>query len=649
MTTLTKYKEDKLGEIESLAGEIIQTRLRVVEASQLADELKAETDQGLSLPYPEMALYYGKQRAILRGLTQSDVIYFDLPTSAEWSTKTNFTLPAKTQFGYIFVDSDGNDSKIVDPELYYLTRKKDTKTLSTIGKDSDAFSYPAVLDGYGQQITAVDEKKKSYEIALNFPATPGSLRIFYNAMEIGRDDGSGRIRPSQTYANPFVNAAVIYNEKVILNLVNPPEKGTKIKLVYDTYTGVDEFEENYEQVDFTLSQKVDFGQALELINVGQGVISEDLELLDMMYLRRKSDHQQAGIVQVLCEGLVANAKWDQKTGNPAEYLKITHDQFKALLGYLNPDISNDQTKSANPEITSNGRESGGSYPDIEASPFFPWTDGDYTESQPNTGNFVHSEEGTPKWSVHPDIKWQYGTAPASLGQTAQEDPGTFFAALNAINSFFGAGNNPVPADTGSSSMAGKSYAMVGGYVYEFDWYDAGEAPPFTKSAGSEYGCYYNDVQHLRNYHLTHLQNQCGLIAALGSKTNTIEPAKQPVDSQFITDTATFQTALDAFLAYHSAFDPISGRPAYATSQVATLKAATEPGAYLDQATVRIADLESTIGTATAGGYSKIIYDSCNMATHMDIGYLRDVIDELNSIQDLYSIITDTQNQYAMLP
>ena len=649
MTTLAKLKEDTLSDIESQAGEIVLTRYRAVEAAELSDEIKTETDQGLSSPYPVIALFYGKQRAIIRGLTESDVMYFDLPTVSEWSAGTNFTLPKKNKFGYLFVDMDGNDSKIYDPSLYYLTRKKD-KTLSTLEDDSDAFTYPSALEDYSQQKVAPDSITKRYEIPLNLPVVPGTLKVYYDGVEVGRDNGSGKIS-----GDVFRSATIDYNEKVILDFGAPPKKETVIGLVYDTYTGVDEFEKDYEQIDFTVTQKVDYGQALDLINPENEVINKGPELLSTMYLRRKTDHQQVGIIQIVCEGLGINTKWDPETGDPADYLKITHDQFKTLLGYLDPDISNDLTKSANPDIESTGRKddsySGGpfddKYPDIEASPFFPWTDGDYIGSAPYSENWVHLEESVPIWSVHSDIKWQYGTAPENLGDTAQYNPGTFLAGLTEIGDFSGSGNNPIPADTGSSSSAGKSYEMVGDYVHEFDWYDAGSAPPYTKDGGIEYSCYYNDLQHLKDDHLTHLQTQCGLIATLGDVSNTVDTGRQAGDTTFVTVTATFKTALDTFLSYHDAFNPITGRPTYDTGKITTLK--TAASTYNTTLATRVTDLDTVLGTATTSGYAKIIYDSCSMAVHMDIGYLRDVLDELNGIQDIYDGITDTQSQYALLP
>ena len=655
MTTLAEYKKEKYSEIESQANEIILTRLRVVEASQLADELKAETDQGLSSPYPETALYYGKQRSILRGLSESDVMSFDLPTVSEWSTLTGFTLPSRRQFGYIFVDPDGNDSKIYDPDLYYLTRKKSDKTLSTIEKDSDAFSYPATLYGYSQQTVAVNGETKSYEMFLNFPVTPGTLTVYQGEEEIGKDNGNGSISGSA-----FESATVLYEEKVILVFKTPIEKGTIIKLVYDTYAEVDKFEESYEQIDFTLSQKIDFGQALDLINLGAEVISKEPGMAETMYLRRKSDHRQMGIIQVVCEGLVATENWDPLTEDPEDYLRITHDQFKTFLGYLNPDISNDLTKSSNPEIESNGRKdesySGGTfdheYPDIEASPFFPYTDGNYIESSPYTGYFVHLEELDPKWSIHPDIKWQYGTQPSSLGETEQNDPNSVYNALFAIDNFSSSTTLTVPADTGSSSSAGYSYEMVGEYVYRFLWTEDPEFPgTFLKGEALWYSCRYNSLQLIvdGSSGLSNLLTQLNKVISLGDEANTIDTGRQAGDSQFVSDTIAFQAILDTFLTYHNAFDPITTRPTYDLTTFNALVTANHPNGYFTAVTDRLADLETVLGIPLVSGYSKIIYDSCNMATHMNLGYLREVIDELNSIQDLYTMITDAQNQYAMLP
>ncbi len=642
MTTIAKLKAEKLSDIESQVDEIIQTRYRVVEAVQLANEMKAKTDEGLSKPYHDMSLYYGRQRAILRGLTQSDIMNFDLPSVAEWTAGTGFTLPSVRKFGYQFVDADEKDSEIDDPSLHYLTRNKEKKILSTLDADSDAFSYPSPYENFSQKQVAMDSSRDTYKFVLNLPIVPNTLKVLHDGNQIGKDNGEGAV-PGTNFASSIVD----YDGTVTLKYRHKPNKGTEIKIVFDTYMELSEFEKSYDQIDFTLSQKVDFGQTLGIINIGAGLLEAPPELLDMFQLRRKSDHQIVGTIQVVCEGLMKNTTWDLKTGNPMLCLAITHEQFKTFLGYLSPDIDNDLNKSANPSIVSSGAPDGESYPNIEANPFFPYTDGTYIDKPPFTGNFVHTEEGTHKWSVHPDIKWQCGTAPAELGQKPQENPGTVLAALQAIRDFSGAGNNPIPPDIGNSTTLGNSYEMNGGFVWEYTW--GGPEPPYTKTEVGKYSCYYNAVQQLKVDHLVHLQTQCGLIATLGNKTNTIETDRQSGDSQFVTDTATFKSALDTFLSYHDAFDPLTTRPTYDMGQITLLQTATDPSGYLEQVTTRLNDLDTTLGTATTSGYAKIIYDSCNMAAHMGIGYLRDVIDELNSIQDLYSIITDFQDQYSLLP
>lgn len=567
MTTLIQEKTDRLSGLQSQTDEIIRTRLRIVEYAQLAGEIKEKTDQGLSMPYPKMSLFYGRQRAILRGLTQSDIIFFDLPTTEEWNRGETITYSTTTKFGFIFVDTEKNDSNIDNPSLYYLTKKKETNVLSTIEYDSDAFSYPVALDIAGKTI-------------------------------IG---------------------------------------------------GIEDFEKDYEQVNFTVSTKSYFGQTLNIMNIRPGVLSEGPGILSTMYLRRKSNHKKVGIVQIACEGLETNLSWNPLTWSPKNYLKITHSQFKNILGYLSPDSSNDLTKSSNPELMSTGRKVGVTYQDIEESPFFPCTDGNYIASPPYTGNFVHSEEGVPKWSVHTDIKWQFGTAPASLGEVTQHNPGTVIAALNAIVNFSDPGNNPIPNGYGGSSSSGSSYSMNGNYVWEYIWTVTAVDGVFAPDSGRKYACYYNDVQQLKDNHLLHIQTQCDLILSLGDQANTIEESRQSADSQFIADTTNFKTALDLFLSYHEAFAPLSGRPTYDTSNMVSLKTATNPGEYLSQVTGRLSDLNSVIGTATTSGYAKIIYDTCNIAVHREVGYLRDVIDELNSIQDIYNEIINLQEQYALFP
>ena len=125
-------------------------------------------------------------------------------------------------------------------------------------------------------------------------------------------------------------------------------------------------------------------------------------------------------------------------------------------------------------------------------------------------------------------------------------------ATEALEAFTDDSSNPIPVDSGSNISAGKSFEMVDSYVYEFEWTEDPENPgSYLKSEGSEYSCYYNAVQNLKDEHLDDLPAQI--------KTST------PFGADLI-------TALNNFLAYHEAFDPLS-RDLYDTSQMIDLKSA----------------------------------------------------------------------------
>lgn len=647
MTTIVEEKAQREQELKDAPAMVVAVRLEVIQKVELADEMKDETDNGLTDPYPVMALFYGKQRSLLRGLTLSDVIYFSLPSTTNWNDGTDFALPTKTQFGYEFFDTDGDPASIDDATKYYLAKKKTANTLCTLETDVEAFTAPLPVKNYNQVIAISDSVKTAYDFNLAMVPVPGSIKIYHGDTQIGQDDGAGNLTGTNItgstvgYTTPFT---------VDLNYSAAPAKDTIIKFVFDSYANVSEFTDNYEQVNFTLSTKsYGSGLTLKLLNIAAAVLDERPALLHRMILRRKSDHQDVGTVMITCEGLTVNSSWNHLTGDPEDVTILDHDGFKTLLGYLT-DTSSDLAKSADPYTASSGRKDGSSYPDIEKNPMFPATDGEYTGKTAFKGNHVHEENSVAVWAVNSDIKWQYGTKPSSLASTAQNNPDTVKTALDAINNFSSANPTTIPADTGNSSTLGYSYEMNGNYVWQYQWVDGGSGPPYIKTSVGEYSCYYNDVQHLKDNHLTHLQTQCAAIISLGDTTNTIETGRQSGDTQFITDTTTFKSALDTFLSYHNAFDPITSRPTYTTSQMTTLQsAANATNGYRKQAGDRITDLNSVIGTPETSGYSKKIYDSCNAAVRKDIGYVRDVIDRLNSIDDIYDLIDQQQTEYALYP
>ena len=646
MTTIAEEKAKREEELQNFPLMVRDVRMRVIEAAQLADEMKAVSDTGLSSAYPVISDFYGKQRAVLRGLSDSDVLSFTLPSVAQWTAPTDLAFPSETQFGYIFFDLTGVEDDIDDAYLYYLAKKTEGNILSSIEEDSDAFVAPTALQDFQHVVGLSDGVVTQYQFDLPLVPVPGTVKIYHGDSQIGQDNGSG----SLSGTNVAGSSTISYTSPFSVNLeyTTAPAKDTVISLIYDSYTNEAAFSDTYTQVDFTLSTKEYCGETLKLINIAADVLDERPVLLSTMTLRKKSDHQVVGTVLITCEGLQVNSSWNHLTGDPAETMQVSHSDFKTLLGYLEPDIDNDLTKSANPYIASSGKKVGETYPAIEASPFYPCTDGTYQGSDAYTGNYVHIEESVPIWSVHPDIKWQYGTAPSALGETSQENPGTFSAALAALAAYSDYTNNPIPDDTGSSTSAGYSYHMDSGYVMENTWEEDGENPgTYIITSTVEYTCLYNSIHHLRNDELDHIDTQLDKLITLGDVANTAETGRQSGDTQFFTDTSTFRTALDTFLTYHDAFDPLTSRPTYTTTKITDLK--TAGAAFSTSFNARVTDLDTVLGTAVTSGYAKVIYDSCNAAVNKDIGYLREVIDELNSIQDVYDMITQKQAEYAKYP
>lgn len=646
MTTITEEKINREQELIDAPNMIVDVRVKVIQAVELADEMKTATGVGLNNPYPEITEFYGKQRAILRGLTSSSVMKFNLPDAAQWNGSTAFTLPTKTLWGYEFYDTDGNPATLDNPDLCYLAKRIEGNIPCTIESDMGAFTAPVALLDYKQVIGRGDDSTTQYSFELSSVAVPGTIKIMHDDLQIGQDDGAGVLSGTN-----IINSTADYTTNaVVLEYSEAVEQGVTIAFVFDSYSNESGFTDTYNQVDFTLGSKsYGSGLTLDLISIASGVLDQRPALLETMLVRKKADHQPVGTLKIVCEGLKTDASWACLIDDPEDATLLSHSEFKSMLGYLNPDYADDLMKSANPYLFSSGRKDGDDYPDTEASPMFPCTDGDYTGSNAFTGNWVHYEDEVYEWSVHSDIKWQYGTEPENDGDKAQYDPESVLDALNAIAGFTGGSTDPIPNDTGSSASPGKSYEMNGNFVWVYTW--TGTAPSCTKDSGVEYSCYYNDVQHLKEDqdHLIHLQTQCGLIAELGDVSNAVDVSRQAGDTQFITDTATFKAELDKAVFYHDTFTPLTNRTEYVTTDITALQTATDPGGYLSTVTDRLNDLDSVIGTPTTGGYTKTIYDACNCAVNKDIGYVRAVLDKLNSIGDIYDLISKKQSEYTMFP
>ena len=655
MTTLVEAKQELSDKIKGNQSWIQQLRVQAVDSVELAEELRDASGIGLTDPYVEHCTFYGEQRALLRGLLTSDIIKFNLPTPASIEVDSDYTIPAingdtSATIGYRFFDMSGTLSIIDDPALYYLTKRKTLDTtdrLSTIADDIDGYLAPIAIPGINQKFSNASGLETNYTFSLIATPVKGTVDIYVDNVLAGSDNGSGIIS-----GGLLASGTVDYvTKEVVLVFNTEPETRAPLEARFDGYRDEDAFDVDWEQVDFTISSS-SFGPGgsltLKKVEIGVGVLDLTPKLLDTVILRRKDNHQQYGQLQVICEGLVLNDSWDHLLDDPEDMTELSHSDFADLAGFIDITKTDDVSISANPYISSSSKKVGSSYPDIELNPFWPSTDGTYQGEPPFPGNFVHIEDAVPKWSIHNDIKWVYGTAPASLGDTDQEDPATVTAAMTAASGFSSVEENPIPDDTGSSSSEGETYTLESGFVIEYVWTETEPLSGiFAPDSGSEFFCYFNDVANLRFDHLNHLKTQLEAVATLGNFTNTITPAQVTSDTAFFNELSQLITLINNVITYHNAFTPttpITGRPTYDTTDMDALVA----GSTLDVA-ARLTEITGIIGADHTEEYAKEIYDACNMATHRAIGYIRGAFKKFNSLLDIYEDTLKKQTDYALYP
>jgi hypothetical protein len=517
---------------------------------------------------------------------------------------------------------------------------------------------------------------------------PGMVSILVDGVLVGIDDGAGNIVDASGFTL-IDSGSVTYATGVVSVTFDAPQVlGELVSVRYDAIINLTEWEATYEQLSFTTSSTT-YGSSsqytLKLVDLLSGDIGTIPELLTQMKVRDKVDHSVLGTMIVMAEGLEANPSWDNETDPPEDATMVTHAEFKLLLGYMNPDTEDDIVKSADLNNVSNGQEDpADTYPNIELNPMFPATQGNHEALQPSgvgladafAGNYAHVEDrGSPevRWFVLTGIRFSYGTQPTAADLLAfpldppQNNPDAMDSGLQAIQDQSTAGTNPVPADVSDTTRYSLGAYTGGTYisptpasegsrsdnnrVYISTWTGGGGG--FVSSV--LYSCLWNDLQDLRTASdgVDFIKTQVDAIQALGNITNTIDN-RATEDDAIITDTATFETPLDAWLAYHlkSNYHPIDDRPS--SYVLTTFNDLVSPAAvYQADIIARLIDLDDVLGDPIVGGgvedYAKIMYDAANLAVNTDIGYMRRVLDKLDSIQALYDVITQSQQNYAAYP
>ena len=185
--------EQKKGEVkESIAGgpeNVVFSRIDICDQVQLADLMKAQftpyfrdtasqDSSGDSLH--NVCIKLAKQRALLQGAAVTDVINFDIGTTAQYTTSGTLSLPDftdssysnKTSFGFItlhdvnetggsvtlsstsnantsITDDDGNAIKyFTDFSKYFLTRSRANGEIISIDENTAPYMTPTISEPF---------------------------------------------------------------------------------------------------------------------------------------------------------------------------------------------------------------------------------------------------------------------------------------------------------------------------------------------------------------------------------------------------------------------------------------------------------------------------------------------------------------------
>ena len=218
---------------------------------------------------------------------------------------------------------------------------------------------------------------------------------------------------------------------------------------------------------------------------------------------------------------------------------------------------------------------------------------------------------------------------------------------------------------GTSDSVEPSWSRVNGATTS----DGGMVWTCRSDVSGEFACYYNQVQHLidQAFGIAYIQSQMDKLSALGAPTNTVDPSQQKSDDQFETDQETFETDLDGFVSSDhgttvtGGYNPLDsanrvggGGNDYPQAEIETnlAGAATTFQTDLD---ARVSEINSDVlgadvVSSTAGlDYARRLYNAVNKAVNFRTGYVREVKDKLATVETIYTLITQFQEDYASYP
>lgn len=679
MTRIEKKKEEIRQQINLNRMDIIAKRLAAIESAQLAEEIRGKTDEGIRKPYHNAAIYYGKQRALLRGCLESDLVHYDLPTVEEWNLPIDFSLPTTEKFAFQYIDSNGEFGTLANADQLYLTIDQEEGALATL-ENSAAYSLPTLFPAFEQVLAMGDGNKVELKAELFYHCSVNSLKLYIS------NKGSGKVPIAEgnetggltTTANGPLQSAIIQSGLVTVQFINPLAAGTRLIAVYDGYTDPAAVDERYQAVLFETSQENPTSEEeLSFIKLTTPVANAP-ELGDSFIVRKRENHQTVGTVQVICEGLQLNTNWDFQIDAADKAMTLSQKKFNQLLGWLNPAMAHDIARSSDPWVSSSGilvnKEGKSTYPDIELSPFFPATDGTYSGDAPFDGNLVHREDeydqesktmnNVAKWRVFSGLKWGYQTVSAETGNISIKDPASPLVGPGEIDPFEHSGkikqillDTTIPADKTDpppekilSYILKKEEEDSPQLIYEITETKNEEGKSSTVEA--EYSCYYNDMVRFVLSPMKAFQKRLNDLIALMEEEHDYSAVMSSglgsKDSDFLSDLENFKKGLGSKITnvetYHNAFNPLElvgeERSTYSTLSVTDLEnycKNTINAAYSS----RITDLKTEIS-----GYSKKIFESCTYATHRQVGYFPEVVNSIKTIKAIEDEIKRLQENYA---
>jgi len=156
MTAIDRVKQETIDGIESGASGKSKKRIKIVEKLTFTKEMLALLPALVHTgEYHQQALYYAKQRAILKGRNASDVLHFDINNSSYYKNlfDSKFTFPTKTSAGFTTLNDKFEPTDLILPGDYKIVTL-DTPDGTKIATDKDLGDVMGLLfDGLGEKST----------------------------------------------------------------------------------------------------------------------------------------------------------------------------------------------------------------------------------------------------------------------------------------------------------------------------------------------------------------------------------------------------------------------------------------------------------------------------------------------------------------